>query len=317
MKVKAFLCTALNFFIVVLAVAQNGKNTQAKSKWTEAQASVIIKYGNQLVEFFNRNSNIIKNVESARIPYNNNKEQLKRNKDASVYYMGCKPYYDIPNRNNAIPAAPATYPDKSVPQAFSGCEAIFKRIKANCEAIQKYFESKEFVSDNFSKSDKMMTQMEEQADSVYAQMRSAINKASKLSDEAEFVFLQKSPIRHLIIPMKKDLNAFKDVLNELESTSTSNWSSLEQKLSELKEIYEKNKSTEGKDFSKKDIYYKTDVYPNFYKSLIAAIEATERYIKLDKENGQSEDDKNRKIGAQNNVYSAYNEAVDRYNVFIR
>ncbi|MBK7883986.1 MAG: hypothetical protein IPJ81_09395 [Chitinophagaceae bacterium] len=326
MKLKTFLCVIICCLAAGMVVAQNKNTTAGKTpKWTEAQASAIIKYGNQLVEFFNRNSKIVTTMESIRSTYDGNKERLSKNEDASVHYLGSKSYLDIPNRNNAIPVAPAGYPDKSVPQLFSECEVLFKKIKTDCASIEDYLTKKTFATDDFSTSDKLMEGMEEQADSVYSKMRRAINRASKLSSDAEMVFLQKSPIKHLVIPMKTDLSAFKDILNDLEASSANpnaDLSAVKEKLADLKETYEKNKVTEGKDFSKKDVYYKLDVYPKFYKNLLLAISSAEKYIQNAEslENaGESEKEEwgERLNASQSNMFSYYNTAIDSYNTFIR
>ena len=113
-------------------------------------------------------------------------------------------------------------------------------------------------------------------------MKQAVKKASKISSEAELVFLQKSPIKNFVIPMKQDLGYFEDFLDQFED-STISLPSLKEKLAEIKSIYEKNKVMEGKDFSKMDSYYRTDVYPNFYKGLLDAVSAVEGYMKKDAE----------------------------------
>jgi hypothetical protein len=325
MKRKIITCFSICLLAVLIARAQTSKNNGGQPKFTEAQASSIIKYGNQLVQFFNRNFGITKTIASIKNTYEDNKERLARNNNDAVRSLGSKNYLDIPNRNNAIPAAPATYPDKSVPQLFGDCEVILKKIKSNCEAIEKYLANKSFTTDNFSSTDKLMKEMEQQADSVTAKMRRAINRASKLSNDAEMVFLQKSPIKHLVIPMKRDLNAFKDILNDMETdliNSNADVAFIKQKLARLKELYDKNKVTEGKDFSKKDNYYKLDVYPNFYKGLLDAVAQAEKYLQqadvfakaadTEKENLQQ-----RMSQSQSNVLTYYNNAIDAYNTFIR
>ncbi len=321
---KLLVCVISSIAFVGIVVAQNTKNAGPKPKFTEPQASAIIKYGNQLVGFYNRNSVIKRNMEATRNTYEDNKKTKQRSADFGVAYMGCNSF-DITSRNNSLPIAPANYPDKSVIQTFNSCAELYKKLKMNCEAIQKSFENKTFLSDNFAKCDAWMNAMENEADSIYILMRQGVTKASKLSNEAEMVFLQKSPVKHLIIPMKSDLNAFKDILDELEMWNAINAAEQKQKIASLKDIYEKNSIIEGKDFSKKDIYYKTDVYPKFYQSLLDGVAALEKYVKLLEEDKnattKNDDDEDERIRIRNSHYSSvfsyYNSAVDRYNTFVR
>ena len=320
---KGILCLGLGLLSVSILMAQS-KNTGG-AKLTEAQASAIIKYGNELVAFFNRNSGIMKTMQSIRNTYEGNKERLSKNENDAVYNLGSANYLNIPNRNNAIPVAPAGYPDKNVTKTFSDCESIFKKMKSDCASIEGYLKNKTFVTDEFSTSDKLMDGMEQQADSVYTKMRRAINRASKLSSDAEMVFLQKSPIKHLVIPMKTDLSSFRDILNELEASASdenADLSMIKEKLSDKRVIYEKNKVTEGKDFSKKDSYYKSDVYPNFYKSLLEAVTQAERYIQhaealANANEGEKDALEDRLAQAQSSIFTYYNKAIDSYNTFIR
>lgn len=315
MKSKMLTTVAIALLII------NAGFAQVKGKWTEAQASSFIKYGNQLVDYFNRNAAMATNIKSARSTYEDNKQKVGVNKDATLYHMSCNYYLNL-NNKNITPAAPANYPDKTVAQTFKNCEALFKRIQGTCESIGDYFSKKTYTTDNFSKSDQLMQTMEMQWDSAYMQMKQAVNKASKVSSEAELVFLQKSPIKNFVIPMKQDLGSFKDFLDELEE-NPADLTSVKQKLSEIKNIYEKNKVMEGKDFTKMDSYYRTDVYPNFYKGLLEATSAAEGYIKKAEEVTKATD-KSRQNELieyqrqyQNSIYSNYNKAIDNYNTFIK
>ena len=99
------------------------------------------------------------NIKSARSTYEENKQKVTINKNATIYNMSCDYYLNLKNKN-ITPIVPATYPDKTVAQTFKNCFTIFKRIQVTCESIGDYFNKKTYATDNFSTSDQLMKTME-------------------------------------------------------------------------------------------------------------------------------------------------------------
>lgn len=136
--------------------------------------------------------------------------------------------------------------------------------------------------------------------------------AADAGDRAELVLLKKNKLAGYVIPMKQSLIGIQQVNNMLSNKDT-NIDSIMVKIASVQSLVTEKLNDKNTDFSKlSDVYYK-EVYFNFYGSCNTSLNNLQRTADKIKTKASEQDI----TGAYKSASSAYNNAIEKYNTFIK
>lgn len=283
----------------------------------EQNASNIIGYSNGIIELSNLSTEILSNAQSFIESGDQNIEKIKKNPVTQLFYLNPQSMavdkYQSDQIIQSIKTIPAFTTKSEMETLFKNATSASARVSGLSERISIYFSKGECKKDSeFIRYNSMKDSLILLTKEAYKSWRDASSKASKSGNEAELVFLKKSPIADFLIPMKTDLNAFKEIFSLLDSDAP-DLAQIRQKTDALTASTNTNKDLSNKDTKKlSDIYYKS-VYEDFYRETAQSVSYIDAMLKkIDSKSSEESINSSYSLAS-----SSYNNAIDKYNRFIQ
>lgn len=209
----------------------------------------------------------------------------------------------------------ATFPQKSeLDKLVFQAENISQNVYTYCTQLNNYFSQGAYQQDaNF----RQYSSIKNNIMNAIVQASISWNKASHtavgVANEAEINLLKYEERADFLIPMKTDITALKNLLNMFGTGAELDIPFIQQKIQNLESSLSVNKSLAGKDLSKlKDSSYQ-NVYGEFYKNCESSLSIIKTLTQQIAQNSNMEEIQQ----SFNYAKSAYSEAINSYNTFIK
>ncbi|MFL9483038.1 hypothetical protein ACI6Q2_09705 [Chitinophagaceae bacterium LWZ2-11] len=322
---KKIIAAAAVALVCNIAVAQKTTTKQETSNTvannnvlTEQQAYAVIKYSNAVIDLHNSYIQALQSHQSTlKNTADENVVKLKRNIKTQPFFVQCdrnelSPESDKANRVTLknIPAIPEK---QNLQQLSAQALAWYDKTNTSCAAVSSYFSNGEYNNDaTFAKYVTLKDSMQLSIKQCAYYWREFAQVAADAGDRAELVLLKKNKLAGYVIPMKQSLIAIQQVNNML-SNKDADIDSITAKIASVQALVSQKLNDKNADFSKlNDAYYK-EVYFNFYGSCNTSLNNLQRTADKIRAKAPEQDI----TGAYKSAGSAYNNAIEKYNTFIK
>lgn len=304
------LLLALMSFLSVFLFAQN-YTEDAKKMYN------IIKYANSVVALNDAYTASLANYQRIVSTADQNISNISQ-RNYQLNYIDCnslqvdqsKIAQSQSEKNSVTSFTQKAELDRLVSQAENATQNIYYF----CQQLDAYFAQAWYNQDaNFSRYDELKNGFVNAVRHASMSWSNAAQSSVGAANTAEIAVLRYSKMADFVVPMKTDITAFKNILNQFSSGNDLNYYQIYQQINQLESSLNANKNLSGKNISKLPDSSYQRTYEDFYQNCLNGVYGLRMFAQqMEQQRNQYEIQ-----NTYSQLQSSYSAAANAYNAFVR
>lgn len=212
---------SLVFFTLILtACSGSSQNKGAENVDSKAEATQIIAYTNNVIDYLNASHNWI-GSNSARI---SEMVVAIENKKTASFGTAIMPNIDFKQKGDVTSPPDVMSEDEKIyfRTNMTAYKASYDALRESCNNLYNYLKNQEFKNDNYAKGIALSDSLQAQLTFIHNKKTELYNKIDVVCAKAEEVMLANDPLKEPILAMKNDLSNFENLFDAFASYADAN-----------------------------------------------------------------------------------------------